>query len=102
MLHSIPRISRLHRGSSRYANLALLSALVVATVCSSQPQPAHAAVTELDSRLELGKSEVPVRQWFDTSVRTKAIVVNRARRRAPQRNIPDARLKTWRAKVISL
>jgi acylglycerol lipase len=42
---------------------------------SNQPQAARASVTEVDSRIELGKSEVPVRQWFDNSVRTKAVVV---------------------------
>jgi len=75
MPHSIPSVSRFHHLSSQRVKLALLPALMVSLMFSNQPQPAHAAVTESESRVQLGKSEVPVRQWSDNTVRTKAIVV---------------------------
>jgi alpha-beta hydrolase superfamily lysophospholipase len=53
----------------------MLPALLVTVVMGNQPQPARASVTEVDSRMQLGSSEVPVRQWFDNNVRTKAVVV---------------------------
>lgn len=55
--------------------LTLIISSLLTILCLNLALPASAAVTEEESRVQLGDTEVPVRRWADNSLKTKAIVI---------------------------
>lgn len=49
--------------------------LCLLLITANLPRPANAAVTQTECAIDIAGSRVPVRQWSDSNVKTKAIIV---------------------------